>query len=119
MNILTGLLVLAFCLIVSQVLSLSYFKDNDFFLTISQAFGILGSVALWDPGTFFLYGWRENSREFASYIKLAISTINVVFDKAGTNSNNFIDTDVIPDSDTDEATTDDSVINATDTQPTT
>lgn len=76
-NMTIGLLFLILCLILVEVLE--RFSDNNIVKIIKESLLIIGWVALWEPITFILFGWRIEKRNKSYYEKL--SQIDVYKDK--------------------------------------
>ncbi|AEE15838.1 hypothetical protein [Treponema brennaborense] len=74
-NLITGVAFLAVCLAASQFFALPVFREKDLFNTLNQSFGIIGWVALWEPATFLLYGWRESAQDVTAYVRLSLAEI--------------------------------------------
>lgn len=76
LSLVTGTHFLALCLIGAHFLNL-YEDRFSFFSTLKEGIGIIGWVALWEPATYLLYGYKEDRNRLADYMKLYLSDIQV------------------------------------------
>lgn len=67
-NLIIGLFFLTACMFLTQFFKL--FPNDGVNKIMEESFSIIGWVALWDPTSYFLYGWREGSEAIASAIRL-------------------------------------------------
>jgi hypothetical protein len=74
-NMIIGVLFLFFCLILTEVLD--NFFQQKFFVFIKESLGIVGWVALWEPLTFVLFGWRSIQKDINYFRKLGYIQIKV------------------------------------------
>ncbi len=71
-----GILVLGFFLLLARVFRVD--ADAHPFLNIlSEGFGIVGWVALWEPATYFLYGHNEGRELLMNYMKLHRARVTI------------------------------------------
>ena len=75
LNLCIGVFFLAACITISQIISMH--KTTPLTDFIQQSFGIIGWVALWDPASYFLYGWREGTEIINSAIRLKNSQVRL------------------------------------------
>lgn len=68
-NMTIGLLFLILCIILVEVLG--RFSDTNLVKIIKESLLIIGWVALWEPITFILFGWRNEKRSIYYYEKLS------------------------------------------------
>ncbi|MBP3709617.1 MAG: hypothetical protein J6I73_04350 [Treponema sp.] len=72
-NLVIGGAFLAVCLTMSHVLGMKGTTPLIDFLR--ESFGIIGWVALWEPVSYFLYGWRDGADVIAAAVKLQLCTV--------------------------------------------
>ena len=70
-----GLLFLSICLAVAHILRQT--ADVPLFAILSEGFGIIGWVALWEPASYLLYGKRQDSLRLWNYMRLRHAKINI------------------------------------------
>ena len=75
LNLVTGTLFLAACLIMNQILGMR--EQTALVNFLKESFGIIGWVAIWEPAAYFLYGWREGSARFNFAIRLKNANVTV------------------------------------------
>jgi len=75
-NSIIGILFLILCLIVGGILE--KFTHIGIIKIIRESLLIIGWVALWEPVTFILFGWRIINRDKHYYIKLSNIPIEVI-----------------------------------------
>lgn len=71
-----GLLFLAFCLAVANFLR--QVDGAPLFAILSEGFGIIGWVALWEPATYLLYGHRQDKYTLWNYMRLQRAKIHII-----------------------------------------
>lgn len=76
-NLCIGVLFLGVCLSLSQIL-LQFSSKHPLNNLLSQSLGIIGWVALWEPATFILYGWRDITEEVAYYVRLTLARVELI-----------------------------------------
>ncbi|MBQ3965299.1 MAG: hypothetical protein II684_00525 [Treponema sp.] len=75
-KLILGILVLGFFLLLARLFRVD--PDVHPFLNIlSEGFGIVGWVALWEPATYFLYGHNEGRELLMNYMKLHRATVTI------------------------------------------
>jgi hypothetical protein len=74
-NMVIGVLFLVLCLILVQILEV--FSYINIIKIIKESLLIVGWVALWEPVTFILFGWRNIKRDTLIYKKLAHIPISI------------------------------------------
>lgn len=70
-----GLLFLSFCLAVAHILRQT--PNVPFFAILSEGFGIIGWVALWEPASYLIYGKRQERLKLWNYMRLNRAKINI------------------------------------------
>jgi hypothetical protein len=75
-NMIIGILFLVLCLILVEILDM--FSYINIIKILKESLLIIGWVALWEPVTFILFGWRIIKRDELLYKKLSNITINIV-----------------------------------------
>jgi hypothetical protein len=75
-NFIIGLFFLAVCIFFSQVFKI--FPNDGINQIMEESFSIIGWVALWEPASYFLYGWREGSETITSSIRLKNAEVSIV-----------------------------------------
>lgn len=75
-NFIIGILFLVLCLIVSEILE--KFSYIGIIKIIKESLLIIGWVALWEPVTFILFGWRIIKKDKLYYKKLCDIPIEVI-----------------------------------------
>lgn len=75
-NSLIGILFLILCLIIGGILE--KFTHIGIIKIIRESLLIIGWVALWEPVTFILFGWRIINRDKHYYMKLSNIPIEVI-----------------------------------------
>ena len=71
-----GIFVLAAFLFLAHFFSI-HTKTHPFYSILSEGFGIVGWVAIWEPATYFLYGRSEEKRELFNLIRLMHATVTI------------------------------------------
>ncbi|MBQ7157856.1 MAG: hypothetical protein IJS09_00315 [Treponema sp.] len=71
-----GILVLGFFLLLARLFRVDA-AVHPFLNILSEGFGIVGWVALWEPATYFLYGHNEGRELLLSYMKLHRATVTI------------------------------------------
>jgi hypothetical protein len=84
-NMSIGVLFLVLCLILVEILE--RFSSTNIVKIIKESLLIIGWVALWEPITFILFGWRSVKRNKLYYEKL--SHIAIVKEKLQQSKKNF------------------------------
>jgi hypothetical protein len=74
-NMVIGVLFLVLCLILVEILEV--FSYINIIKIIKESLLIIGWVALWEPVTFILFGWRIIKRDKLLYKKLARMPISI------------------------------------------
>jgi hypothetical protein len=75
-NMLIGVLFLILCLMLIEILDA--FQEIRIIKIISESLAIIGWVALWEPLTFILFGWRQIKRDKQYYKKLSSIPVTIV-----------------------------------------
>lgn len=75
-NLTIGIGFLAVCMFMSQLFN--SFGDRPWMEVLKETFSIIGWVALWDPASYFLYGWREDREKITTAIRLQNAIILAV-----------------------------------------
>ena len=70
-----GLLFLSICLAIAHFLRQT--SDVPLFAILSEGFGIIGWVALWEPASYLLYGKRQDNLTLWNYMRLCHAKINI------------------------------------------
>lgn len=68
-NLIVGFIFLALCIAISQFFGTM--PVNDFTQFFKESFSIIGWVALWEPVSYFLYGWREDNSDIIAALRLS------------------------------------------------
>ncbi len=71
-----GIVVLAAFLVLAHFCRL-YADGHPFFSILSESFGIIGWVALWEPATYFLYGHQDERRMLFNLMRLRHATVTI------------------------------------------
>ena len=75
LNLITGSIFLAICLVTNHILGM---KENTPLINfLKESFGIIGWVAIWEPVTYFLYGWREGGARINYAIRLKNAKVSI------------------------------------------
>lgn len=77
-SLLKGTIFLAICLITAHLLNSPRFGTYSFYHVLSESFGIIGWVAIWEPATFVLYGWKEGAELLKKFMKLHMAKVEVL-----------------------------------------
>jgi hypothetical protein len=77
--LLVGLLILAACLVLTQVF-VTFLPETAFVTFVEEGLVIVGWVALWRPLEIFLYDWWPIARERGLFDRLAAMPVGVRFD---------------------------------------
>jgi hypothetical protein len=75
-NIIIGILFLVLCLILVEVLEV--FSYINIIKILKESLLIIGWVALWEPVSFILFGWRSKKRDKLLCEKLSLVSISIV-----------------------------------------
>jgi hypothetical protein len=75
-NIIIGILFLVLCLILVEVLEV--FSYINIVKILKESLLIIGWVALWEPVSFILFGWRTKKRDKLLCEKLSLVSISIV-----------------------------------------
>lgn len=67
-NLAIGFLFLAVCIVLSRIIRV--LCDNELTKFLQESLSIIGWVALWEPVSYFLYGWREDTSSLNAAIRL-------------------------------------------------
>ncbi len=81
-NLVDGLLFLMVCIGLSQFFGL--FPGNRLLSLLKESFGIVGWVALWEPASFILYGWRDAGEDIKYYVRLTSVPVDFMSEKKQT-----------------------------------
>lgn len=73
-NLCAGLLFLSVCLALNHLLAAQ--AQTPFVGFLKESFGIIGWVAIWEPVSYFLYGWREGIDRINNAIRLKHAEIS-------------------------------------------
>lgn len=76
-NLAIGFVFLAVCIVLSQLCRMAV-KDNEVMRVLQESFSIIGWVALWEPVSYFLYGWREDTGPLNAAIRLRNADVTPV-----------------------------------------
>ncbi len=68
-NLVLGLSILALLLILAHICNV-YSEQIPFFAVLGEGFSIIGWVALWEPATYILYGWRQDAKTLRIFMQL-------------------------------------------------
>ena len=68
LNLIVGSVFLAICLVTNQILGMK--ESTPLVNFLKESFGIIGWVAIWEPATYFLYGWTEGTDRLNYAIRL-------------------------------------------------
>ena len=72
-NLIIGISFLVICMALSQLFS--KFVDGAWASVLKETFSIIGWVALWEPASYFLYGWREDRERITTAIRLQFASV--------------------------------------------
>ena len=75
-NMIIGMLFLILCLILVEVLEV--FSYINIIKILKESLLIIGWVALWEPASFILFGWRTKNRDKLLCKKLSSISISIV-----------------------------------------
>lgn len=67
-NLVIGIIFLIACMTISQLLA--QLADESWTNVLRETFSIIGWVAVWEPASYFLYGWREGREIITTAIRL-------------------------------------------------
>lgn len=74
-NMVIGVLFLILCLLLTEVIDNFFQQKTGKF--IKESLGIIGWVALWEPLTFVLFGWRAIQKDINYFRKLGYMQIKI------------------------------------------
>lgn len=72
-----GTFFLAACLVGASILNSSLFDAHSFAKVMSESFGIIGWVAIWEPADYFMFARRDNQNQLLRYIFLHQAEIKI------------------------------------------
>ena len=75
LNLIVGSIFLAICLVINHLLGMK--ESTPLINFLKESFGIIGWVAIWEPATYFLYGWREGGARFNYAIRLKNANVSI------------------------------------------
>lgn len=85
LNLLSGIVFLTACLLVAHLLKIQA-PNHPFYNVLSEGLSIIGWVALWEPASYLLFGWKTDLREQHTYMRLHGADISITATDVRTNT---------------------------------